>query len=84
MNDKEELAFKLSVAFYQKWRETIIETEEQWSELAEDVGKYCVDSDVDNCILAGNLLKALMDTFNELYKDGAKPLPANYSGREDV
>lgn len=84
MNDKEELAFKLAIAFYAKWREVIIETDEQWEELAEDGGKYAAGADVDNCILAGRLLIALMDTFNDLYHGGAKPVPANYFRRADI
>ena len=27
---------------------------------------------------------AVLDTFNDLYRDGAKPMPANYFGREDL
>ena len=84
MNDKEELAFKLAVAFYQKWRETIIETDEQWEAFAEDIGKYVVDADVDNCRLAHHLLIALTDTFNDLYNGGTKPLPTDYTGRTDI
>ena len=84
MNEKEELAFKLAIAFYAKWRETIIETDKQWEEFAEDVGKFAVNADCDNCKLADHLLLALTGTFNDLYRGGAKPLPAGYSGRRDI
>ena len=84
MNEKEENAFKLAVAFYAKWREDILETEEQWSAFAEDVGKYVADADCDHCPLAWRLIGALLDTFNDLYKDGMKPIPANYFGRADI
>ena len=84
MNDKEELAFRLAIEFYAKWRENIIETDEQWSEFAEDIGKYVVDAYVDNCRLAHHLLIALTDTFNDLYHGGAKPVPENYFGRGDI
>ena len=84
MNEKEENAFRLAIAFYQKWREGIIETEEQWSQFAEDVGRFVADADCDNCPLAWRLICALLDTFNDLYKNGMKPIPANYFGRNDI
>ena len=84
MNDKEERAFRLAIVFYQKWRETILETDEQWDAFAEDVGKYAAEADVNNCILAENLLYALTKTFSVLYHGGAKPLPTNYAGRSDI
>ena len=52
MNEKEEKAFRLAIGFYQKWREGIIETDEQWGQFAEDVGKYVVEADCDHCMLA--------------------------------
>lgn len=84
MNEKEEMAFRLAVAFYAKFRETILETDEQWDEFAEDIGKYVVEADVDNCRLAHHLLIALTDTFNDLYHGGAKPIPVGYLGRSDI
>ena len=84
MNEKEENAFRLAIAFYQKWREVIIETEEQWSQFAVDVGRFITDADCSNCRLAWHLLCGLLDTFNDLYKGGLMPTPANYFGRNDI
>lgn len=84
MNENEEKAFKAAYGFYAKWRETVIETDEQWQELADDVGRFAVEIDVDNNPLAGHLLTAVLDTLNDLYKDGMKPMPAGYFGRDDL
>ena len=82
MNDQEERAFGLAYRLYKKWRETVIETEAQWAELAEDVGK--VSEENGSCRLGWKLTAAVLDALNELYRDGAKPMPANYFGREDL
>ena len=84
MNDKERTAFSLAFSFYEKWREKPIETDAQWSTFAEDVGRYVRDADCSNCRLAWHLLEGVLATFNDLYKDGKVPLPANYFGREDL
>ena len=37
MNDREKESFQIVFRFYEKWREQIIETDEQWNAFAEDV-----------------------------------------------
>lgn len=84
MNENEERAFKAAYCFYAKWRETVIETDEQWQALADDVGRFARETDVDHCQLAGRLLTAILDTLNDLYRGGMKPMPAGYFGRDDL
>ena len=84
MNENEENAFRAAYMFYERWRETVIETDEEWKLLAEDVGLYVRNTDADHNILAGHLLTAVLDTLNDLYKDGMKPMPAGYFGRDDL
>lgn len=84
MNEKEEKAFRLAYAFYEKWRGVIIEADGQWAEFARDAGKLCNDIDIENCQLGWHLVGAVLDTFNDLYRDGKKPVPDNYFGREDI
>ena len=84
MNENEEMAFRKAYEFYQKWRETVIETDEQWKQLADDVGIFAVALDVDHNPLAGHLLTAILDTLNDLYRGGMKPMPAGYFGRDDL
>lgn len=84
MNDKEERAFRAAYALYAKWRDTVFETEEQWKTLADDVGTFAKEQDIDNNQLAWHLLNAILETMNDLYKGGMKPMPANYFGRDDL
>ena len=84
MNENEEKAFKKAFEFYQYWRETVIETDEQWEQLAKDVSMYVHVMDVDHNPLAARLLTAVLDTLNDLYKGGMKPMPAGYFGRDDL
>ena len=53
MNENEMKAFRMAIKVYSKWRETVIETDEQWRELAADVGLYVAATDVDHNPLAG-------------------------------
>ena len=84
MNEQENQSFKTVFAFYQKWRSVIIETDEQWSDFARDAGQMGVDLDIQNNPLGWYLMNAVLETFNELYKGGMKPVPANYFGRDDI
>ena len=84
MNEKEQNAFRVAVEFYAKWRETVIERDEQWQEFAADVGLFSRDADVDNCPLAWHLLTAVLETFNDLYRNGTKPMPSGYFGRDGI
>ena len=84
MNDKEKEAFRAAFEFYAKWRDTVMETDEQWAAFEEDVKKYLKEQDVENCPLAWRLINAVLETFNDLYRDGMKPLPADYFGRDDL
>lgn len=84
MNDNETKSFRLVFEFYRKWRETVIETDEQWAEFAGGVGALGVLLDIDHNPLGWHLMNAVLDTFNDLYKDGVKPMPAGYFGRDDL
>ena len=84
MNEKEKESFRLAFSFYEKWRSVIIETQEQWDQFAADVGQLGRDLDIDHNPLGWNLMYAVIETVNDLYKDGMKPLPAGYFGRDDM
>jgi len=84
MNEKEKESFRLVFDFHEKQRGQIIETEEQWAEFARDVGQLAADLDVDHNPLGRHLLYAVLDTVSDLYRDGMKPVPANYFGRDDL
>ena len=84
MNEKETKAFRLVCNFYAKWRDIMIETQDQWDQFAEDVGQLGRDLDIDNNPLGWHLMEAVLETFNDLYQDGKIPVPAGYFGRDDL
>ena len=84
MNEKENESFRLVYQFYDKWRETIIETQDQWNRFAKDVEKLGLNLDIGHNPLGWHLMNAVLDTFNDLYKNGMKPVPAGYFGRDDL
>lgn len=84
MNEAETRIFQKIFSFYEKWRNTVIETDEQWNRFADEVGLLGKDPDVNGSPLGWNLLTAVLDTFNTLYKNGMKPMPAGYFGRDDL
>jgi len=84
MTDNEEKSFKLCYQFYSRWREITIETDKQWEDFAEDVGRLAADLSAVPCPLGQHLLEAVLDSINDLYKNGMKPVVASYFGRDDL
>lgn len=83
MNEKERQAFALAYNFYEKWRGTVIEGD-AWNQFSKDVEQLGLDLDIGHNPLGWHLMNAVLDTFNDLYKGGMKPLPENYFGRDDI
>ena len=81
MNEKERQAFALAYHFYEKWRAVIIEGG-QWDDFAKDVEQLGRDLDIEHNRLGWHLMCAVLDTFSDLYRNGMKPLPADYFGRD--
>ena len=82
MNEQEDAAFRAAYRFLAKYRETVLENDEQWLAYAREVGQ--VSADLDGNPLAQFLLGAVVEYIGFLYKDGMKPMPANYFGRDDI
>ena len=74
--------FKEACEIYTKWRYTDINSLDQWCKLTNEMYDFVVKY-VDNR-LALHLGIGIMDTFDELYKDGAKPPIPDYFGRKDL
>ena len=84
MNELETKAFRLVYNFYAKWRDIMIETQSQWDQFAEDVGRLARDLDIDHNPLGWHLMEAVLETFNDLYQGGKIPVPSGYFGRDDI
>jgi hypothetical protein len=82
MNELEQRAFEVAARFYAKWRENIIETDEQWMAFAEDFRETFAP--VSSCPIGLHLSTAVFIAFSDLYRNGKKPMPANYFGRDDL
>ena len=83
MNENEINSFSITYKFYDKWRSVIIEGD-MWNDFAKDVEKLGLDLDIGHNPLGWHLMEAVLETINDLYKNGMKPVPANYFGRDDV
>ena len=84
MTDNEQKSISLCVGFYAKWREITIETDEQWEAFAEDVGVLAAGLSAVPCPIGKHMFEAVLDSINDLYKDGMKPVNVGYLGREDL
>ena len=83
MNEKEINSFGIIYKFYDKWRSVIIEGD-MWNDFAKDVEQLGLDLDIEHNPLGWHMMEAVLETINDLYKDGMKPVPANYFGRDDI
>ena len=81
MTEHEQQMFRLVIAFYDKWRSVIIETDEQWNEFAQDLKQLEAKLTPP---LGYHLMDAVVDTINDLYRNGMKPVQENYFGRDDL
>ena len=82
MGEQEKRAFQLAYEFYAKWRDTVIETDEEWKKWAVEWNDTF--SEVKDTPIGLRLADAVLDAFGDLYRNGMKPLPANYFGRDDL
>ena len=84
MSEAERESIRRAIGFYMKWREGIIETDEDWDRFAKESGKLVQNLSKCYSRIGLHLFDAVMTTFNDLYQSGRKPVPANYFGRDDL
>lgn len=84
MTENEQKSFEICFRFYSRWREFTIDTDRQWEQFAEDVGKLAADLSAVPCPLGQHMLEAVLDSINDLYKNGMKPVTDDYFGRADL
>ena len=84
MTENEQKSFEICFRFYARWREITIDTDKQWEDFAEDVGRLAADLSAVPCPLGVHLLEAVLDSINDLYKNGMKPVAVGYFGRADL
>ena len=82
--DEDGRIFGEAYKLYDKWRHVTLETEEHWANFAQDVLKFADRNNWRENALTNRLALAIMDAFNDMYKDGQKPPVLDYFGRSDL
>ena len=84
MTENEEKSIGLCLGFYAKWREDTIETGEQWIAFAEDLQTLAAELDKVQCPIGKHLFDAVVSSFDDLYRNGMKPVKVGFFGRSDL
>lgn len=82
MPEEDAKIFAEAYNLFDKWRGTEIHTLDQWCQLTNEVYDFVVEHVESR--LALRLAIGIMDTFDDLYKDGQKPPMPDYFGRSDL
>ena len=82
MPEEDGKIFGEAYQIYEKWRSVVIDGEEQWTEFIRDV--HGLAARYDGNRLALRLAVGIADTFDDLYRNGAKPPMPDYFGRSDL
>ena len=67
---------------YERWRVTDISTPEQWMRITNEFHEFACRHPGNR--LAMRLAVSLMDTFDDMYRNGKKPDMPDYFGRSDL
>ena len=84
MTDKEREIFRDFYKVYEKYRDHLLETDDDWKRFATDVCTLGAKHDWEHNPLASNLAMCVLDTFNEMYKDHQHPEIAGFFDRGDL
>ncbi len=84
MPDEENRVFSDFYQIYSKYRGHEMTTDEDWGNLAKEVAACAELHHWQTCALAKWMANMIMDTMNDLYKNGNKPVIADFIGREDL
>ena len=83
MPEGDSTLFRDAYEVWKKWRGKIISPWE-WEQVYQDICKVANDHDWKNNPLALHLCSALVDTFDDLYRDGKTPVLAGFIDRGDL
>ena len=82
MPEEDKQIFREVYELYDKWRGTLMETEEQWMTITAEF--YTVIQRHPGNRLAIHLATGIMEHFDEMYRNGNKPKMPSFIGREDL
>lgn len=81
MPERDREIFAKACRIYETWRGVVLGSPEQWARVTEDLARLAAE--YPDSALALRLAIGLMETFEDLYRDGKVPEIADYFGRED-
>ena len=82
MPEEDGKIFGEAYQLYDKWRGILISELSQWEQLTAELHTFVCKYPESR--LAMRLAVGLMETFDDLYKNGAKPAMPDYIGRGDL
>ncbi len=82
MPEEDKQIFREVYELYDKWRGTLIQTQDQWLLITAEF--YALVQKFQNSRLALHLVTGVMDHFDEMYRNGNIPTMPSYLGREDL
>ena len=82
MPEEDKQIFREAYELYDKWRGTLMETDEQWLTITAEFYQFIQRHTESR--LAIHLATGIMDHFDEMYRNGNRPKMPSYLGREDL
>lgn len=82
MPEEDKQIFRDAYELYDKWRGTLIQTEDQWLMITAEFYQFIQSH--QNSRLAFHLATGIMDHFDEMYRNGNRPKMPSFIGREDL
>lgn len=82
MPEEDAKIFGEAYALYEKWRSVLITELDQWLQITNEFHQF-VERNSGNP-LALRLATGIMDTFDDMYRNGKQPVIPDYIGRGDL
>lgn len=84
MTEKERKIFQDFYKVYDKYRDRVLESDDDWKEFVTEVCALGVKHGWETDPLANHMAMCILDTFNDMYKDHQQPAPVGFFDRGDL
>ena len=82
MPEEDGKTFGDAYRLYEKWRSVEVSSLDEWMQITKELHDFIVEH--QESPLSTRLVIGIMDTFDDLYKNGMKPSFVDYIGRSDL
>ena len=82
MPEEDGKIFGEAYRIYEKWRSVEIDSPEEWIMITQELQAFVARNPANP--LALRLATGIMDTLDDLYRNGKKPQICSYTGRSDL